>query len=152
MGVKSSPGPCEAGGFPPVAAGGSKTSGNERLLEVHLESQGRSLRYPTYYRVGRKGREDVYWHPVTKYAIERDHNNLVELRDTAGVSFFPEMADLIAIWDAVEDSLGRLREAMDAELLHLVDAYGDKRALVDESILYSDCAKGICHEAYTEVW
>jgi hypothetical protein len=53
--------------------------------------KGRSVGHPTWYRVGRVGDCDVYWHPVVGVAMEVDHRHLV---DYAGrVTFFVDPDD-----------------------------------------------------------
>ncbi len=118
------------------------------------KASSRSGGHPCHYRVGRKGHEDVYWHPMTGYAIEHDWHDLETLSDLTGVVFFPDMADLVIIWSAVEESYGRLREAMDAELARIVNAYGERQAQIDADINCSDRGKEMvqAHVAFAEEW
>ena len=94
------------------------------------KASSRSDRHSCHYRVGRKGHEDVYWHPATGYAIEHDWHDLEELSDLTGTVF-----------SAVEESYGRLRETMDAELARIVDAYGERQTELDAELDRSDQGK-----------
>ncbi|MDD3134883.1 MAG: hypothetical protein PHF64_00130 [Methanoregula sp.] len=148
MVAKSEPRPDRAGLISPVAAG-EVTSGDRIVVQGREKIKCRSDGHPCYYRVGRKGHEDVYWHPGIGYAIEHDWHDLEALHDLAGVVFFPEHADLVSIWSAVEESYGRLREAMDAELARIVDAYGERQAELDAEVDRCDQGKELVR---AEAW
>ena len=77
----------------------------------------RSKKHPCWYRVGRWRGRDVYWHPAQGYAREEHNSYLVELTDLSEVLWFDDEDDYAQILKAVEESQGRLREAMDEELL-----------------------------------
>ncbi|MFA5054012.1 MAG: hypothetical protein WC565_08125 [Parcubacteria group bacterium] len=150
MNLESEPRPDRAGLISGVAAPkGNKVATEAYDTQADKVKPGRSSAYPTHFRVGRKGTNRVFWHPVTKYAEDVPGTGLRPLADLEGVLLFQDGADLIAMHHAVEASCGRLREAMDRELRGIVDAYEHSQAVVDESLL--QCEERV-HVAATEAW
>lgn len=107
----------------------------------------RSGEHQCYYRVGKWNGYDAYWHPQQGYYAWVE--DFFVVADPEQIDFFPERADLVAIWSAVEESYGRLREAMDAELARIVDAYGERQAELDAELDRCDQGKELVQ---TEAW
>ena len=76
----------------------------------------RSEKFPTYYEVGRVNSRPLYWSPVEGYAVEQDFENLLPVHDLEGAEFFTDYEMWEKIEKAIQDSHGRLREAMDEAL------------------------------------
>jgi len=112
----------------------------------------RSDDHPCYYRVGKWRGYDAYWHPQQGYYAWVD--DFFVNAEPGGIDFFPENADLDIIWRGVLESYGCLREAMDAELAGIVDAYGERQARIDAEISCSDQGKELAQAnvAFAEEW
>lgn len=84
----------------------------------------RSERYETWYRVGEVSSQgDVYWKPGEGYAIERDHKQLVDLKDLSTVEWVTKPGDLDRITEAVgnnEALLEAMGGAMNSRVLKAV--------------------------------
>jgi hypothetical protein len=89
-----------------------------------LAQPGRSIKFPTYYLVGTIRGRDAYWHPAEGYAYEEiQERRLVAInKEDRSAIVWRDDDDFAALVRDVEASTGRLREAMDADLLAHVDA------------------------------
>jgi hypothetical protein len=85
----------------------------------------RSERHPTWYRVGRLPRGDVYWQPGGGYAEEGEYAALVGAGSLTEVEWFAHEGDLEKIVSDMHANPG-LRNAMDGMLYgHILDAVED---------------------------
>lgn len=95
---------------------------------------GRSEKHKTYYRVGLLDGHDVYWHPQQGYAWESiQDRQLIEVGEDRLKEIAWRSDDCFAqiVYD-VEESYGRLREAMDADLRAHVDAIMEDMDFAEE--------------------
>ena len=92
----------------------------------------RSKTYPTQYKIGTLHNLPLYWSPGMGYAVERDGQHLVEVKDISGAKLFTDFADWEHIEHAIRESEGRLRNAMDAALRDEVESIEEDMAWAEQ--------------------
>ena len=121
------------------------------IAKASAGNKSRSIGHPCWYRAGRAGDCDVYWHPSSGLCIERDHSHLEMCLDP--VEFFVDPADYRHLAEDVAINPGLIQSMPeDLHLAFVAEEMESQQRAAEDWVDTQAKDEMLAHVAETEVF